>query len=110
MVQVERFASKVCGTGKVTYEEYILFYRALSHNGKRLEIRMEEYQREEDLEGKGYYSLVSNKELGAVLCEEKAYYFAKDSIVKIIVRCCNRSHESQILRFGRIDKGAVNGT
>ena len=109
-VYMERFVSKICKTGRITYEEYLLFHKALSQSGNRIEIRITEYQREQDLEGKNYYPPVICEELMEVLQTEKMYYFAEDSIVKVVVSRWNMMDERQIRRFGRISKGVANDT
>ena len=109
-VYMERFVSKICRTGSITYEEYLLFHKALSQRGNQIEIRIDEYQREQDLEGKNYYPPVIWEELWKVLQVEKMYYFAEDSIVKVVVNRWDMMDERQIRRFGRISKGVANDT
>lgn len=102
---IERFVSKICRTGHVTHEEYVLMSRALNHSGEQWEFTISEYQREQDLEGNGYYVLIAWEEIKSCLAEENVYYFAEDGVVKLQVRRWDKEKEKRILRFGRIRKG-----
>lgn len=106
---IERFANKICKNGGITYEDYVLCLRALSF-GTCTELRICEYQREQDLEGTGYYPVVTWEEISVALYEDNVYWFSKDSIVKIIVRHREKNGERQMSRYGRSNKGAGNDT
>ena len=109
-IYLDRFISKICREGKLTYDEYALFQKALSQYGNRIEISISVYQREQDLDGRNYYSLIVWKELLEVLHEEKQCHFAENSIVKVIVKRWEKTTGRQIQRYGRINKGEMDDT
>ena len=105
---LERFVSKICRTGKLTYEEYALFHEALRQHGNRIEISISVYQREQDLAGNNYYSPVVWKELLEIMRENEQCHFAENSIVNVIVKRWEKTTGRQMQRCGRINKGVVN--
>lgn len=107
---LDRFVSKICRTGRISYEEYALFHKALSQHGNRIEISISVYQREQDLAGNNYYSPIVWKELLELLRENEQCHFAENSIVNVIVKRWEKTTGRQIQRYGRINKGVVNDT
>lgn len=89
IVQTERLLQKICNTGKCSYEECYLFHTALHQCGIDAKIRIEEYQREQDMEGRVYYHLISWEELKLYLLQEACYKFAEESVVCVQVQTEN---------------------
>ena len=107
----ERFISKICRDGGVSQEEVLLFHSGLTYNGAVIEIRIDEYKQEQDLNRTFYYSIVVWEEVKESLWEEGCYCFEEGSIIRLTVLLQEHGREKVFRRFGRISKvsrGAEN--
>lgn len=84
-VQTERFLGKICRNGSISLDEYMEYNTTLNHAGTVSKIRIEEYQREQDITGRNYYYLVSWEELQDCFMKEGACDFKTESVIKISV-------------------------
>ena len=109
-VQTERFLSKLCRTGRCSQEEYMLFFEALRGCGNKVEIHIEEYKAEQDLEQKRYYAAVSWEEIKSFLESDGKYDLSENSIVLVEVLQFGRIMERKNRRFGRVIKTYGNDT
>lgn len=94
-LKTEQFLQQICRTGSVSLAEYTDYGIGLSLMGAGFEIQIEEYQREQDLDGKSYYYLVTWEEVKSRLQEDGRYVFQRESVLKLVV---NRE------RFGKTGK------
>ena len=99
-IQTERFLNRLCRNGACSFEEYVRFYGALSISKQTLEIRIEEYKREQNLENKAYYSLISWEEIREIIKTDGNYRFADESIILIEVQQTGRGAQKRNKRFG----------
>ncbi len=84
-VQTERFLRKLCYTGECSLESYLLYYNSVVNGLDTLDVRIEEYKKEQDLEGNIYYSRILWEEMKEMLWKNGRYCFDEDSIVLIEV-------------------------
>lgn len=84
-IQVNRFLQKIAKDGICTYEQYQLFYEALSKFGVSVTIVLKEYQRETDVEGSVYWYLVSWEEIKEFLIQKGKYSFQKNSALELCI-------------------------
>lgn len=108
--QTERFLNKLCRTGQCSQEEYRIFFEALKCSGNTIEISIEEYKTEQDLEKKRYYATVSWEEIKNFLWKEGRYDFSEHSIVLVEVLQSGRIVKNKSRRFGRVIKKYENDT
>ena len=101
-IQTDRFISKLCRNGVCTEEEDYLFLEVLNNNGNEVNIRIEEYRLEQNLNSKRYYPVKSWEEIKCILSEEKKYVFLEDSIISLEISYTERSKNWKSKRFGRI--------
>ena len=109
-VCVERFIGQICKNGSVSYEEFLLFHNALSSAGNKIEIRIEEYQEEQDLSRNYFYIPVIWAEIKDILWKDKQYYFSTGSIVKVEIIREKMIRKKTIRRICRISERTNNGT
>lgn len=108
MIQTEKFLSKLCRTGQCTYEEYASYYNCLNYFGTETIIRMEEYQKEQDLDGKIYYYLVSWEEIRTFLLKKSSYMFQQESIIRITVQRKSRSRTVQCSYYDVVERKEID--
>lgn len=88
LLQTERFLNQICRDKECSYEEYTLLHGALNYYGTDSTIEMEEYQKEQDMEGNNYYYGITWNEIREKLFAEGQYCFSEDSV---IVLCVDRN-------------------
>lgn len=108
MIQTEKFLSKLCRTGQCTYEEYLSYYNGLNYFGMDSIIRLEEYQKEQDLDGKIYYYLVSWEELQTFFSKNSRYVFQQESIIRINVQRKSRGGNAQCSYYDVVERKEMN--
>jgi len=81
-IQVENFLQKICRTGILSYEELLVLNVSLNSHDVVM-CRLEEFQKEQNLEGRIYWYLISWDEVSEILEEQKFYIFQNGSIVRI---------------------------
>jgi len=84
-LQTELFVEQAARTRKLTEEEYTSYVESLNYSGVRSEVRIEEYQKEEDVAGDIYFRLVSSEEIEEEFSNFGEIYFRPESIIKITV-------------------------
>lgn len=94
-LHAEEFLEGLCRTGKMSYEEFLMFYKALNYYGVVSDIRISEYQKEQDLEGNLYRYLIPWEELSVKLVEEGCYLFRKGSIIELAIMQKEGSQEER---------------
>lgn len=85
-IHAERLLQNICHTGYCTYEDYMVCFLAMSYCGMDSEIRIEEYRKEWDVDGKCYYYLISWEEIRGCFLEQSTYEFSGNSVIRIVVR------------------------
>ena len=110
LVQTDRFLNKLCRTGQCSQEEYIFFFNALRSCGNEIEIQIEEYRAEQDLEQNRYYAVFSWEEIKSSLWTEGSYDFSENSIILVEVLQSGRVMKNKNRRFGRVIKRYENDT
>ena len=89
-LQTELFLRKLCESGEISYEDVLVYAGALEQHSSNFSIRLEELQREKDLDGNIYYYPVAWEELLEQMSEGEGYRLQEDSILTIIVERYDR--------------------
>ena len=92
---IERFISKMCRNEYLSWEEFLLFHNGLSYGGDTIEIRIDEYRKEQGLDRTFYYSPVLWSEVREHLWEEGSYRFEEGSIIRLVVRWLETGKEKE---------------
>lgn len=100
----ERFLKELSQKGYCAYEDYLQFHEALNYYGVTSTIGLEEYRKEQDIEGKSYFYLISWDELREKLEQDRIYYFSEGSTVRIEVFRTSRRAKTKHDYFGRVDR------
>ena len=87
----EKFLSKLCNTEKFTFIEYQQLLNGLEKGSSIIGIEIEEYRKEEDLQGNNYYYLVAWEELKTKLLSVGHCRFQKGSIVRLKIQWSNEA-------------------
>lgn len=99
-IQTEQFLNRLCRNGICSFDEYLRFYQSLLPGKNMLEIRIEEYKREQDLGNSAYYSLVSWEDIKDIILTDGKYWFTEESIILIEVQQTGRTGKKTNRRFG----------
>ena len=95
-VQTERFIKKICKSGMLSLQEYMLYCNMWVSDGSSYEIKIEEYRKEQDIQGRCYYYLVTWEELKNTFRREEFCTFEEESVIRMEVRkqgCVERINE-----------------
>lgn len=84
-LQTEQFMGQVNRLRKLTEDNYISYVASLNYSGVRSDVRIEIYQKEEDISGEIYYRLVSSEEIEEDLAGNGEVYFRPKGIIKITI-------------------------
>ena len=90
-IQTGRFLTKSCKNRNITYEDVLLYKASLEHHKHKLRIRLEELQRETDMEGNVYYHTVSWEEILEQMALQNYYDLQEDSILVVRVERYNKT-------------------
>lgn len=100
----ELYLEKLCRSQRVTQEGYLRYVQSLNYGSTVSHIRIEQYQKEQDLKGKVYYYLISWEELQNRLFEEESALLLKDSVICITVERRSRK-QSKVTKYYGIVTG-----
>jgi len=84
-IQTEQFMRQVVRTGRLDKKEYIAYKESLNYSGVSTEVRIEEYQKEEDITGKIHFRLLSSQEIEREIFNSGEILFRAGSLIKITV-------------------------
>jgi len=103
-LQTELYLEKLCRSQRVTREGYLRYVQSLNYGSTISHIRIEQYQKEQDLKEKVYYYLISWEELQNRLFEEESALLLKDSVICITVERRSRK-QSKVTKYYGIVTG-----
>ena len=84
-VKTEQFMEKVVRTGQITEKDLLQYANSLNYTGVCSNIRVEKYQREEDITGEDYFRMITSEEVQEEIINFEKIYFERGSIIKVIV-------------------------
>ena len=84
-VKTEQFMEKVVRTGQITEKDFLQYANSLNYTGVCSNIRVEKYQREEDITGEDYFRMINSEEVQEEIINFEKIYFERGSIIKVIV-------------------------
>lgn len=99
-MQAEVFLDRISENGRCSYEEYLTFYTGLLLYGEHLEVRLEEYQQENDSQGKKYWYQISWEEIREMLLTEGVYQFQENSMLRLRIIQSGRIGNSVEFYYG----------
>ena len=99
-LQAERFLKMLCEKEQILYEDIVLYTELLNRTGRDTELRVEEFRRETDLDGRIYYYRISWEELLGHLVSGEIYQIQKDSVLAITVKRYNKIKSIEKKYFG----------
>lgn len=85
VIKTEQFMEKAVRTGKITEDELSRYIKSLNYTGVRSEIRLEKYQKEEDLTGENYFRLIIAEDMQEEIENFEWIYFERGSIIVVNV-------------------------
>lgn len=100
---VDTMLKKICRTGMISLRDYVVLRESLASKITIAEIKVEEYQKEQDLDGNFFYYLITWQELGEWLLAEEQYFFQTDSVIKITVDCMVQGQQIENTYYGKIE-------
>lgn len=89
-ILINRFLSKTSRTGYFSFTEYQQLCMGLKSDDIVVGIEIDEFRKEQDVNGKDYYYLVLWKDRTSDFLEEEYCWFRKESIICVRVKRENR--------------------
>ena len=105
---IDTMLKKICRTERISLQDDVVSWEELAFNSIIAEIKVEEYQKEQNLDGDSFYYLITWQELGECLLTEEQYFFRTDSVIKITVDCMVQGKHIKNTYYGKI--GRKDGT
>lgn len=82
-ILLQRFCEEICIARACTEESYLHYSEALQQGGKEYHLQIEEYRREEGVNGSGYWYNIAWEEIAAKIFEHGRYSFSDESAVQL---------------------------
>lgn len=83
-VLLQRFCEEICIVGACTEESYLRYSEALQQGGEEYYLQIEEYQKEEGVNGNRYWHNITWEEISAELFGHGIYTFSGESAVQLL--------------------------
>lgn len=103
-VQTEFFLQGISRNGSLSLEEYEQYHMAMNKLEAGVTVRLEEYRKEKDREGNGYFYLTTWEELLEYLIYEDNIVFSKDSVIRLEIIRSGQKRRSSGIYFMKITK------
>ena len=84
-VKTEQFMEKVVRMVQITEKDLLQYANSLNYTGVCSNIRVEKYQREEDITGENYFRMITSEEIQEEIINSEMIYFERGSMIKVIV-------------------------
>ena len=100
-ILLQRFCEEICMGGVCTKESYLRYSDALQQGSKEYYLQIEEYQKEEGINGNRYWSNITWEEISAELFERGKYSFSGESAIQLLAV----AQREEKLFYGRCIRG-----